>query len=183
MKNVPSFVKWAFAIAFIIITNLFFYYAISFVSPEPKREDFCSPRMEVYNTAEMCVDAGGEWQNFNYSPKQITEAVKNDEPTGWCNADYSCQQEYDAVRSDYNKNVFIVMIIISVVMVVGGVLVPVEVLSLGMVWSGVLALLIATLRFWSDANNVMKLFILAIGIAVLTWLAIKKMNHSEKDDK
>lgn len=180
MKSIPSFIKWAFAAAFIIITNLFFYYAISFVSPEPKRESFCPLiRTEQYMTAESCVGAGGEWQSFGYSPRQTTDAIQNQEPTGWCNADYTCQQEYEAVKSVYNKNVFIVMIIISILMVVGGVLVPIEVLSLGMVWSGVLALLIATIRFWSDANNLMKVIILGIGIAVLTWLAVKKMSGKE----
>lgn len=180
MKSIPIFIKWAFAAAFIIITNLFFYYAISFVVPEPQREVFCPVmRSEQYTTAESCVDAGGEWQSFGYSPKQTTDAIQNQEPTGWCNSDYTCQKEYDAVKSVYNKNVFIAMIIISIVMVVGGVLITVEVLSLGMVWSGVLALLIATIRYWSDANNLMKVIILGMGIAVLTWLAVKKMNHKE----
>ncbi len=179
MKNISVFVKWAFAAAFIIITNLFFYYAISFVSPEPKIESFCPVRNEQYTTAEMCVDAGGQWQSFNYSPKQTTDSIKNGEPTGWCDADFTCRQDFETVQSNYNKNVFIVMIIIAVAMIVGGVIVAVEVLSLGMVWSGVFALLIGTVRFWSDANNLMKVIILGIGIAVLTWLAVKKMNHRE----
>jgi hypothetical protein len=179
MKNVPSFIKWAFAAAFIIITNLFFYYAISFVSPEPKIEGFCPVRTEQYMTAELCVGAGGQWQSFNYSPKQTTDSIKSGEPTGWCDADFTCRQDFETVQSTYNKNVFIAMIIISIAMIVGGVLVAIEVLSLGMVWSGVLALLIATVRFWSDANNLMKVIILAIGIAVLVLLAVKKMNHKE----
>lgn len=179
MKNISVLVKWAFAAAFIIITNLFFYYAISFVSPEPKMENFCPVRNEQYTTAEMCVSAGGQWTNSQLSPKEITEAVKNNIPTGWCDPDFTCRQVFEETQSVYNKNVFIVMIVISMIMVVGGVLVTVEVLSLGMVWSGVLALLIATVRFWSDANNLMKVIILGIGIAVLTWLAVKKMNHKE----
>lgn len=177
MKSIPSFIKWAFAAAFIIITNLFFYYVISFVAPEPERESFCPIQTGQYLTAESCVYAGGQWQSFNYPPKETTEAIKNNEPTGWCNAEYTCQQEYDVVQSVYNKNVFVAMIVISIVMIVAGVLVPVEVLSLGIVWSGVLALLIATIRFWSDANSLMKVIILGIGIAILTWLAVKKMNY------
>jgi hypothetical protein len=127
----------------------------------------------------MCVNAGGQWENYKLSPKEITQSVKNNEPTGWCDADFSCREEYDQVSSVYNKNVFIVMIIISLGMVVGGVFVLVEVLSMGMVWSGVLALLIATIRYWSDANSIMKLIILGLGIGILTVLAVKKMNHKE----
>lgn len=179
MKTVSSLIKWAFAAAFIIITNLFFYYAISFVSPEPKMDRYCPIQTEQYMNAEMCVDAGGQWENFKLSPKEITESVKNDTPTGWCDAEFTCRQEFDAVNSIYNKNVFIVMIAISIAMIVGGVFISVEVLSIGMVWSGVLALLIATIRYWSDANNLMKVIILGIGIGVLTWLAVKKMNHKE----
>ena len=180
MKHVSSFVKWAFVVAFIIITNLFFYYTISFVAPEPKYENFCQTPNEISTTAEMCVNQGGQWTNSQLSPKEITEAVKTNSPTGWCDPDFTCRQEFESVQSNYNKNVFIVMMVISVAMIVGGIIVSVEVLSLGMVWSGVLALIVGTIRFWNDASNIMKVIILGLGIAVLVWLAIKKMKESDK---
>jgi hypothetical protein len=180
MKHISSFVKWAFVVAFVIITNLFFHYTISFIASEPKYENFCQIRSEMISTAEMCVTAGGQWTNFPLSPKEITEAVKTSNPTGWCDADFTCRGEFESRQSVYNKNVFVAMIVISVALVAVGMFMVVQVLSLGMVWSGVLALIIATIRFWNDASNIMKVIILGLGIAILVWLAIKKMQGSEK---
>lgn len=178
MKHLSSWITWAFVIAFVIITNLFFYYTINLVAPMPQYNNFCPARTEQYTSAEMCVTAGGQWTHFPLSPKEITEAVKTSSPTGWCDADFTCRAEFESRQSVYNKNVFVAMIVISIALVAVGMFMTIQVLSLGMVWSGVLALIIATIRFWSDASNIMKVVILALGIAVLVWLAIKKMRDN-----
>jgi len=182
MKPLSQFVKWAFVAAFIIITNLFIYYAINLVHPEPVHENFCPIELQSQQhvSPESCVNAGGQWTNFYLSPKEITNAVQTNQPTGWCDVNFTCQKEFDSVTSNYNKNVFIAMIIISTVMVIGGVMMmSIEALSLGLVWSGVVSLLVATIRYWSDANNLIKVIILALAISALVWLATKKMNPRE----
>jgi hypothetical protein len=49
-----------------------------------------------------------------------------------------------------------------------------EVLALAFSWGGVLSLFIASLRYWSDANNILKVIILAIALGSLIWTAVKK---------
>ncbi len=166
--------KWTLAIALVIVVNLFFYYVIAMVYPEPQFDDYCKPNPVQYTTAEACVAGGGQWTNNQLSPKQVTTAVQNGEPLGWCDPFYTCNQSYSADHSVYNRNVFIVLIILSLVVLGIGVFVPVEVLSLGFSWSGIVSLIIASGRYWSDADNWMRVVILAVALALLVWVSIKK---------
>lgn len=175
MKKFSRFVNWGFAIAFIILVNLFLYYTINVISPEPRYENFCPIHNESYMTAETCVSAGGQWTNFQMSPKEVTDAVKTNSPLGWCDADFTCRQTFESTTSTYNKNVFVVMIVVSLVLMIIGIFIKLEILSISLTWSGVVALIVATIRFWSDAGNGLKVVILGIGIVVLLWLAIKKL--------
>lgn len=166
--------KWTLAIALVIVTNLFFYYVIAMVYPEPQFNDYCKANPTQYTTAEACVSDGGQWTNNQMTPKQVTTAVQNGEPLGWCDPFYTCNQSYSADQGIYNRNVFIVLIILSLVVLGIGVFVPVEVLSLGFSWSGIVSLIIASGRYWSDADNWMRVIILAVALGLLIWVSIKK---------
>lgn len=170
--------KWTLAIAMVIITNLFFYYVIAMVYPEPKFESFCPMRNDIVNSAEICVQQGGQWTNNQYTPKQVTEAVKNGEPLGWCDVNFTCNKNYTEHLSIYNRNVFIILIALSLVVLGLGMFLPLEVLALGFSWSGIVSLIIASGRYWSDADNWMRVIILAAALALLIWLAVKKFNDS-----
>jgi hypothetical protein len=174
-KRTPSFLSWAVALAIVIISNLFFYYAIATVYHEPKFDDFCPIQNQQYTTPEQCVTAGGQWSQYQFAPKEITEAVKANQPLGYCDPNFTCQKTYDSAHSIYNRNVFLALIIISIIVIGVGLFITIDVLSLGFTWAGVVSLLIASIRYWSDANNVSKLIILALALAALVWLAVKRM--------
>jgi hypothetical protein len=128
----------------------------------------------VANDAATCVNNGGQWTNSQLSPKQVTEAVKNGEALGWCDINFTCNKNFNDAHSVYNRNVFIVLIVLSLAVLILGAFLPIEVLSLGFSWSGVVSLIIASVQYWSDANNWMRLVILTLALAALIWLAIKK---------
>ncbi len=169
-----SILKWSIALALVIVVNLFFHYVIATVYVEPKFETFCPMQHTVTNDPVSCVDNGGQWTNNQLAPKQVTEAVKNGEPLGWCDVHFTCNKDYTEAQGVYNRNVFIILIALSIVVLVLGVFLPIEVLALGFSWAGVLSLVIASIRYWSDANNWMRLIILALALGALVWLAIKK---------
>lgn len=170
----PNILKWALAIAIIIVLNLFFHYVIATFYVEPKFENFCPNPNTVLNDAVTCVNYGGQWTNNQLSPKQITEAVKGGEALGWCDANFTCNKNFNEAHSVYNRNVFVVLIILSLAVLALGVFVPIEVLSLGFSWAGVVSLIIASAQYWSDANNWIRLVILVLALILLIWLAIKK---------
>lgn len=181
MKTFSSFAKWAFVVALVIVTNLFLYYAIASVYHEPKFEKFCPVQPVNYVTAESCVSAGGQWTNNNLAPTEITKAIKDGQPIGWCDANFTCNQQFNDAHSVYNRNVFLILVVVGIIILTIGIFIPIEVLSLGFAWSGVIALIIAAIRYWSDANNVLKLIVLAVALGVLIWLAVKKMRGENKE--
>jgi hypothetical protein len=180
-KTTPSkMLTWTLAVALVIVINLFFYYVIATVYPERKFETFCPVQSAVYNDAPSCVNGGGQWTNNQLSPKQVTDAVKGGGPLGWCDPNFTCNQQYTHAQSIYNRNVFIVLIILSLAVLVIGITIPLEVLSLGLSWAGIVSLIIASLRYWSDAANWMRVIILALALVLLIWLAYKKFDRTHK---
>lgn len=176
-KQHPGLVSWAVAIALIIVINLFFHYVIALVYHEPKFDAFCPAQPVQYMNAESCVGNGGQWTNNQMAPQEITKAIQNGQSIGWCDANFTCQKTYNTAHSIYNRNVFLVLVILSVIVLALGIFIPITVLSLGFSWAGVVSLIIATIEYWSDANNFIKVIILALALGALIWLAIKKMNH------
>lgn len=176
-KAKPNILKWALAIAIIIVVNLFFHYVIATFYAEPKFENFCPNQNVVVNDAVSCVNYGGQWTNNQLSPKQITEAVKGGEALGWCDVNFTCNKQFTDAHSVYNRNVFVVLIVLSLAVLALGVFLPIEVLSLGFSWSGVLSLIIASAQYWSDANNWIRLVILVLALALLIWLAVKRFRE------
>jgi hypothetical protein len=73
--------------------------------------------------------------------------------------------------------VFIVLIALSLAVLGLGIFLPIEVLALGFSWSGVVSLIIASGRYWSDADNWMRVIILAIALALIIWFAVKKFKE------
>lgn len=169
--------KWTLAVALVIVVNLFFYYVIAMVYPEPQFDSYCTSPVQNYVTAEACVTAGGQWTNSQLTPKEVTAAVQKGEPLGWCDAYYTCNKNYNADHSVYNRNVFIVLIALSLVVLGIGVFIPLEVLSLGFSWSGIVSLIIASGRYWSDADNWMRVIILAVALALLIWFSVKRFKN------
>ncbi len=60
--------------------------------------------------------------------------------------------------------------------------IPNEIISIGLSWGGVLSFVIASIRYWSVADNLIKVLILGIALATLIWLAIKKFGNNIGDE-
>jgi hypothetical protein len=155
-QHSPRFIKWALIIGIVIVMNLFFNYALSLVYKAPDYNTFF-PQSQVMNmptTQQDCVSTGGQWQG------------------SYCNPNFISQQHFNAAQKQYDRIIFIALVILGVLSIVCGALIANSVLSLAFSWGGVLS--IASLRYWSDANNLLKVLILAIALGGLIWTAVKK---------
>ena len=168
--------SWTIVAALVIVVNLFFYYAIATVYPQPKVDAFCPAQPQSYLYAASCVGAGGQWTNNQLTPKEVTDAVKAGQPLGWCDPNFACNQNYAHALGAYDRNVFVVLIVLSLAVIAAGLFVSVDVLSIGFSWAGVVSLIVASLRYWSDAANWMRVVILALALVLLVWLAVKKFS-------
>ena len=166
-------VKISIIVAIVIVMNMFFNYAVSLVYKEPVYNDFFarSQIVEVINTKEKCISVGGQW---NENLKSV-ESGKT-EIEGYCNENYTNQLNYENARKIYDKNVFITLTILGIVSLILGGFIVAPVLAVAFSWGGVLSLFIASVRYWSQADNLIKVIILGLALGILVWLAIKKFN-------
>ena len=169
--NQPRLMKASIIIAIVIVMNLFFNYAVSLVYSEPTYDQFVpsSQIVEQPNTKESCVAVGGQW-NENTYPEKETKI------RGWCDPNYTNQKHYEEARKVYERNVFITLVVLGVVSLIVGAFVVLPILSLSFSWGGVLSLVIASMRYWGNADKVLKVVILAVALGALIWLAVKKFS-------
>lgn len=173
--------KWSLIIGITIVSNLFVNYAISLVYKAPLYEKYC-PTQQVnqpVTTQEACVAKGGQWNGGSDQfymdptssvPKQVL--IKN---PGYCNENYTCQKNFDTDREGYDRNIFIILTTVGVLLIIGSFLSRTNaVVSTALSFAGVLSLIIASMRYWSQANDWLKVLILGLALAALIALAVRK---------
>ena len=185
METKPKVLKWALIIGIVIVLNLFFNYAISLFYKAPDYNSYFPQQqvIEPITTKEACLAVGGQWnengayQNVAPAPAPKTVPVMQ----GFCNQDFTKQQQFNEIQKAYERNVFLMLVVLGVISFIVGAFLVNEILTLGLSWGGALSFLIASVRYWSTADNLIKVLILAIALAVLIWLAVKKFGNGLKE--
>jgi hypothetical protein len=169
--------KWAMIIAIVIVLNLFFNYAISLVYKAPQYEDFIKTSQvveQITNKAD-CLAVGGQWTDPDTRYQTVDPTGIKSAPTvGYCDPNYTKQMEFNTATKNYSRTVFIILVVLGVVSLGLAAVFASGILSLAFAWGGVLSIVIASMRYWSDADNLFKVIILAMALGALIWLAIKK---------
>ncbi|MFZ2038744.1 MAG: hypothetical protein WAV11_02310 [Minisyncoccia bacterium] len=169
-----SIKKWSLVLAIVIVSNIFFSYAISLVYPAPKYEDYCVQKQvnAAINDEIACTSLGGQWNA--YPQKDLNSGT-----IGYCNEQFTCSKNYEDTRIVYERNVFIALAVIGVALLVVGLLTSVggSILTLALSWAGVLSLVIASIRYWSYATNLLQVIILFLALAALIYVAVKKFKN------
>ncbi|MBU1046612.1 hypothetical protein KKH36_02430 [Patescibacteria group bacterium] len=176
--------KWPLIVGIVILLNLFFLYAVKVAYPAPEYDDFCKQEQVVkeLTTEESCIEVGGQWSEHTDRFKPVSmyegEIVALDNQGGYCDQQYTCRQDYETAREDYERNVFIALVIFGVIsVVIGFFTMGKEVVSIAMTLGGVLSFIIASIRYWSYASDWLHLTILGVALVILILLAIKKFTE------
>ncbi|OJI08055.1 MAG: hypothetical protein COX02_01390 [Candidatus Vogelbacteria bacterium CG22_combo_CG10-13_8_21_14_all_37_9] len=181
MKN-PLILRWALIIAIVIVLNLFFNFSLQLVYQEPQYQDFCKNEQVkvVPQDQKQCVAGGGAWtedQSYNKNLRMpVPVEISTPRTTGYCDPNFTCQKKYDEARKSYDRNAFIVLIVLGAVSVgIGFALTnSAVVVSSGLSLGGLLSFIIASIRYWSILNDYWRVIILALALAFLIWLGVKK---------
>lgn len=171
--------KWSLIIGIIIVLNLFFNYALSLAYKQPIYEAFC-PAQQVNEivTKEECVAAGGQW-NGNLNPAQAIYKNLPPPPAGYCDQQFACRNNFEAAQKKYDRNVFITLVFLGALCVAAGSFLKKNMLiSVALSLGGVLSFVIASMRYWSSAEDLIKVIILAIALLILVWVAVKKFKDN-----
>ncbi len=173
--NHPSrFVKWSLIVGIVIVINMFFNYAISLVYKAPEYPVNNSPVIDSLYTKESCLEIGGQWTEN--SPEVKSADPEGKYYKGSCDPEYTKRMGYEKGYKFYERTVFIILIALGALILILGTILKQEVLAISLSWGGVLSLIIASMRYWSDANNGLKVGILAIALFTLMYLAVKRFN-------
>lgn len=163
--------KWALIASIVVIANLFINYSLSLVMVAPEFNDYCdNARAAGLVENEMqCLERGGEWQEY---AQKVPDGA-----SGYCDLYSTCSAEYEEVRADYERNIFITLVTIGVVLFVSSLFLKSNyVVSVAVSLAAVLNFVIASMRYWSTAENVTRVVILALALAILVYLAYKKFS-------
>jgi hypothetical protein len=173
--NESHILRWSLILGIVIVLNLFFNFALSLVYERPDYEAFC-PQMQVSKVVDNqneCVAGGGQWTE--YGPNNFREKPLPTDPKGYCDLQFTCRQEYDGARNNYDRNVFVILVVLgALVVLMGNLFKGNEVISSSLALAGLLSFLIASVRYWSAAGSVARVVILAIALGILFWIAWKK---------
>jgi len=155
------------AVAIAIILVLFVGFGIDTIYDSPDYTDYCNETirpMKLDQNQVDCIDQGGEWiQNQENSYCDFSEKYRE------------CEEEYNQVKEPYERNVFIIALIIGLVaVIVGGLILSVESVGSGIMGGGVLILIYGTLRYWGELSKYLRVVVLGIVLAILIWIGYKK---------
>ncbi|MBI5138263.1 MAG: hypothetical protein HZA95_00485 [Candidatus Vogelbacteria bacterium] len=177
--------QWSLTIAIVIVLNLLFNVGVQMFAQEPRWENFCKQNQveQRLDSKDKCLAIGGQWfeqsepntlkNNRPVAPKPTPPEMTD---TSYCNPTFTCQKEFEAATKNYNKNVFIALIILGIIsLLLGFAIKNSAAVSLGFTWGGVLSLVIGSVRYWADMDEYIRFIMLAIALALLVWLGIKKL--------
>lgn len=168
MANPPKFVRWAVLIGIVIALNLFFFVGRALILPEPQFSDYCPASMRPAPVDEKsCVSENGIWNAYPGDMK--TEAQ------GYCDTTSKCQPSYDDAHKQWAMYSFVVAVGLGILSIIAGVI-PMgsSIVSSGLSYGGVLALIIAATNYWGEAGNLLKLAISGTALLALLYIGARR---------
>ena len=172
------------ALAIVVVLNLFFNYGVSTFYKSPDYEKFCPVELnqKAYVDQPSCEAVSGRWFESNESQKYYRGEVPipmepQTDQKGWCDATAKCRADYDSVRNVYNRNVFVVLVILGLIsLALGFLVIDVGAVANGFLGGGLVSLIIGTIRYWSDMNDYLRFTVLGLALALLIFLGYKKFS-------
>jgi len=179
--NKPSQVaKWSLIVAIFILLNVFFNVSVGLFLDEAKYEDYCKNNYpeKVINSADTCKQFDGEWQAYN-SPAPNGDGTMS---TGFCDVYKKCQDEFNTANEAYELKVFVALMILGLLTFGASLFLKTNYLiSTALSLAAVLDFIIASIRYWSSANEWLRFVILLIALIILIYIAIKKFSDTHNE--
>lgn len=179
----------AVATAVAILSAVFVILLIDLLYQEPQWNDYCK---DDYGPRAKPVPAGSELKcDYQYGEEEqkciddkgLVRTKVNE--SGCPVFDYCdpCSKDYDTARKIYTRNVFIVAGVIGVAAIFAGTLWKIEFLASGLMFGGIILLFYATMRYFHDADKLIRVVIIFVELMLVLWIGYKKLYRSEEKKK
>lgn len=169
----PKFVRWAVMLGIVIALNLVFFAAREIVIPQPNYEDYCPTVLQPAATEEGCTAQNGVWV-ATPDDARVTAVVKPS-PGGYCDLYQTCQPLYEEASKKHEMYAFALMVGLGVLALIIGVL-PIgsSIVSTGLSYGGVLALIFGAIGYWDQAGSLLRLLMSVIALGALLFIGIRR---------
>jgi len=178
--------KGLISTAIAVIFVFFILQAVSTFLEEPKWDDFCAREQFPRPVAEklitddsLCRDTFASNANLENECAANKGFIIYEKDENGCDKAVECSQcnkTYEDARESFQKNVFIISLIVGLIAIIIGVMVKVNALATGLMGGGLLLIIIGTLQYWEGLRDFAKLIILGIVLGILIYVAYKKFN-------
>ncbi|MFC1685408.1 hypothetical protein ACFLZZ_00115 [Nanoarchaeota archaeon] len=171
------------SIAIALVLVFFIGYGISVIYEEPDYEDYCGDYFDKpsYNDQVSCEEVGGKWTAPTTVPQPVREesfeggpVIMPTETQGRCDSDFTCRKEHRSASDVYNRNVFATSLILGMIIIVLGIVLQLESVSVGIMGGGVMLIIYGTMRYWGELGKYFRLLILGLVLVALIWIGYKK---------
>ena len=172
-KGHPRFVRWALMLGIVVVLNVFFSVALSLAFPAPSLEQFCPlVAQQAPQNAATCDANGGVWTETSPGPGPN---VSGKTASGYCDVTAACEPQYLAASGRHALYAFILMTALGMLALMVGLLpLGASIVSSGLSYGGVLALIIASGAYWGTAGNWLRLLIATIALAALLGIGVRR---------
>ena len=172
----------ALAISIAIVINIFFNYGIFTFYKEPEWNDFCVDRpYPLIENRQDCETAGGKWsdQAFQEVPRPAAPLEEGKGKfQGYCDYQFYCRQEFEGKHSVYNRNVFLILLVLGLATLFIGIYSKKsESVANGLLFGGILSIIIGTIRYWSNMDDYLRFIFSGIALALLIYIGYKKFKN------
>jgi hypothetical protein len=148
-----SFIGWMFVIALAVLINVFTFQAAALVFENPQYDEFCESRP---------------------APLLDRDAVSEEEILKHEAEFRACNDAYQIASDLFEKQISITLLIIhSVLLIVALYVTRVPILSRALGLGAVIGLIIALMRYWSHAEELLRLGVLGLIIILLITIGLK----------
>lgn len=174
----PKFVRWALMLGIVIILNIFFNVVLTLSYPPPDYNAFCPAQPTVAPMdAATCDAQGGVWTETGPAPATVKENGVDFTPLapGYCDMTAKCQPLYQAASDQHALYAFVILVALGIIALIAGFM-PIgsSIVSSGLSYGGVVALIVASGQYWGSAGNWLRLAISTVGLIALLYIGWRR---------
>jgi hypothetical protein len=187
-----SFTSWlyngALFVGIVGVFLLFVNYGLGLLYPGPEYEYFCDNRTAQPTqdlTKSQCEAGGGKWYERSgqsggtasatvavgpTSTQRSDFSTSSVSATGYCDRDYECRENYESAQETHDRTAFAILSVLGLAAAFWGLTRKRNsILSVSATAAGILLILIATARFWNQAEDWLQFGLLFVALAVFVY--------------